>query len=313
MEAISAIAVGPQAVTTVGDLATIVRRTLGDFPRTVVDTIPSYDGVTNPINTGRDLPIENSSETITVNGVAQTRGVDYSIDYDARQTTWINVPAAGASLRLRYKECVYKTDQVYEALNQGRRMLFPGIYQKDMATVSVRNMVRDYDLATIDCNESVMRSAFSEGHLYYKILRATYLPLGNVDQSYRPFRNFWQEGESGIHIWEMLPAGYTLRIEAAFAFSPFTTAAQTVTIPDLAQSLVTEWAISMLALKQEPIRGRIDTAAVTQASFANPAGTMAQTSEDFARRVRELRTHLNMEPLVVETRNIPHRWELGAR
>jgi hypothetical protein len=301
-------------LTSLAELRLIVRRTLGDFPKVVVDTIPSYDGTTNPINTGKDLPIETNSELITVNNTAQTRGTDYTIDYDARQTTWLtgHVPLAGTLLALQYKECVYKTEQVDEGINQGRRILFPWLYQKDYATVTVRNLVRDYDLSGTDCNETPMRAVFKEGHLNYKILRATYLPQGNNDQAYVPFRNFWQEGEKSIHLWEMLPAGYILRIEVAFAFKPLAQSTDVTDVPELAQSVMTDWAISTLALKQEPMRGRIDTANVMQANYANPPGTMAQTAEDFAARVRYIRSLLNFESMIIEPRNMPHRFEVGT-
>lgn len=299
-------------MTTLAELRTIVRRSLGDFPRVVIDTIPSYDGSTNPINTGKDLPIETASETITVNGITQVRGVDYTIDYDARQTTWLVVPAAGDSLRLRYKECRYKTEQVDEGLNQGRRILFPTIYKKDVASITTSNLVRDYDLRLV-ANEGWARAVFGEGHLSFKVLRAFYKPFGVVAQTTVPFRNYWQQGESAVHLWELLPVGYTLNFEIAYAFTPLANASDVTDIPELAQSLVTEWATSILALKKEPQRGTIDTYNVTQGPFANPPGTMAQTSDDFARRVREIRGMLNVEPLVITPPNIPFRWEVGAR
>ena len=299
-------------MTTLADLRLTVRRNVADFPKVVVDTIPSYDGTTNPINTGKDLPIETQSETITVNNALQTRGVDYTIDYDARQTTWLNVPGAGASLVMRYKECVYKTEQIDDAISEGQMILFPTLYQRGVATITIRNLVRDYDLATADVNETAMRTVFSRyGHLGFRRLRSSYLPQGNTDQAYVPFTRMWFEGETKLHLWEMRDAGDLLRLEFAYAFAPLVLATDVTDVPAPAIPLVTEWATSVITLKQEPIRGRIDTANVLQGQFANPPGTMMQTSEDFRFRVEQIRRLLNIEAILVEPLDMPHRWEVG--
>lgn len=299
-------------MTTLADLRLIVRRSLGDALRSVTDSVTSYDGSTNPMNLGKDLPIERNSDTVSVNAIQKTRGVDYTIDYEARQLTWLVVPAATSNIQVRYKESRYQTEQLDEGINQGRRILFPTIYKKGVATITTSNLIRDYDLKTA-ANEGWARSVFAEGHMSYKILRAFYLPNGAVAQTTVPFRNFWQEGESEIHLWELLPPAYTLNLEIAYAFTPLVNASDVTDVPEIAQSLLTEWAISTLAMKQEPIRGRIDTTNVLQGTFANPPGTMQQTSEDFARRVREIRSLLNVEPLTIELRNMPHRWQIGIR
>src|SRR3990167_1397177 len=97
-----------------------VRRALQDHPKTVVDTA-TYDGSSNPIPTGKDLPIETGSELLTVGGTTQVRGTNYTIDYDARQLTLLGtLPASGTAIRMRYRECVYKTEQIDETINQGR-------------------------------------------------------------------------------------------------------------------------------------------------------------------------------------------------
>lgn len=288
-----------------------VRRALGDHPKVQVDTA-TYDGSSTVIPTGKDLPIETGSETFTVTNVTQIRGTNYTIDYDARQLTLIGtLPASGAALRLSYRECVYKTEQIDEGLNQGRTILFPAIYKKGVASITTRNLVRDYDLATSDVNEAALRTVFGRGHMEYKILRAYYLPNGNTDQAYVPFRRFWQQGENVIHLWDMLPASYTLYLEVAYAFTPLVEGSQTTDIPALAIPLVTEWAVSALALKQEPVRNRIDTTNVLQGSYANPPGAQAQTSEDFARRVEYIRRNLNIEPMVFELRDMPRSFEIG--
>lgn len=298
-------------MTTLSDMRLTVRRALGDHPKTVVDTA-TYDGSSTVIPTGKDLPIETNSETLTVANVAQVRGTNYSIDYDARQMTLIgSLPASGAALRLSYRECVYKTEQIDEGLNQGRTLLFPTIYRRGIASITVRNLVRDYDLSTSDVNEVSLRTVFAQGHMEYKILRAFYRPNGSVDQLEVPFRRFYQKGESQIHLWEALPTSYTLYLEIAYAFTPLTSGSDITDIPRLAIPLVTEWAVSALALKQEPIRNRIDTTNVLQGSYANPPGAQAQTSEDFARRVEYIRRMLNVEPLVFEPRDMPRAFEIG--
>lgn len=298
-------------MTTLADLTLVVRRSLGDALRMVIDTVDSYDGNTNPLSLGKDLPVEVNSDSVAVNSALKQRGIDYTIDYEARQLYWVNLPAAGSALRVAYKESRYKSEQITEGINQGRRILFPTIYKKGVASITTQNLVRQYDLATA-ANEGWARTVFKEGHMSYKILRAFYLPQGAVAQTTIPYRRFWQEGESTVHLWELLPVGYTLYFELAYAFTPLVNAADVTDIPDVAQSLVTEWAVAALALKQEPVRGRMDTVNVAQGQYANPPGTMAQTSEDFARRVREMRGLLNVEPLTVELRDMPYRWQIGT-
>ena len=48
-----------------------------------------------------------------------------------------------------------------------------------------------------------------------------------------------------------------------------------------------------------------------QGQFANPPGTMMQTSEDFRFRVEQIRRLLNIEAILVEPLDMPHRWEVG--
>ncbi len=240
------------------------------------------------------------------------RGTNYTIDYDTRQVTLLGaLPEAGSALSMKYKECVYKTEQIDEALNQGRVLFFPTIYKRAVASITCRNLVRDYDLSSSDVNEPSLRTVFAQGHMEYKILRAYYLPLGNTYQTYVPFRRFWQQGETQIHLWDLLPASYTLYLEIIHAFMPLVDSSQVCDVPRLAQPLMTEWAISALALKQEPVRNRIDTANVLQGPYANPPGAQAQTSEDFMRRVEYIRKFLNVEPPVFEPRDMPRPWEVG--
>lgn len=300
------------AAQTLADLRLVVRRNLTDPLKVKIDRISSYDGTSNPIDLGKDLPIEPQSDVITVSGTQIARGTAYSIDYDARQVTWIApLPAAASDIRFQYKESRYSTSQIDLGLNQGRRSLFPTIYKKDIATLNLRNLVRDYNLASTDVNENNMRTMFGEGHMAFKILNARLLRPGNNDQAYVPFRNFEQQGETGIHLVELQQAGTILRLEVAYAFNPLIQPADVCNVPDLAQDLMTEWACYAVADKQEVIRGRIDTANVLQDIFANKAGTMRQTAEDFMLRVERLRRLLNIEPMVIEPRNIPHRFEVG--
>lgn len=293
------------------DLRLKVRRALGDFPKVQVDTVQSYDGSSNPMPTGKDLPIETNSETVKVSGVAKVRGTDYTIDYDARQLTWINLPASATSLWISYKECVYRTEQIDDGINAGRKLLFPTFYKIGYATVTVRNLVRDYDLSSSDVNEPGMRAVFAEGRRYYKIVRMAVMPLGSSDQWYRPFRRWWPQGETGIHLWDLPGVGDTLRIEAMYAFQPLYLPTDPTDIPDTLIDMVTDYATSTLALKQEPLRGRIDTAAIAQSTFANPPGTMAQTSDDFVARMQLARKYVSQEPVTFELPEAhPRPWEL---
>lgn len=297
---------------TLADLTLSVRQDLGDALRVKVDSVASYDGTSNPLDLGKDLPIEPGSTLLTVAGVTQSYGTIYTVDYDARQLTFTTagIPAAGTALLLRYKESRYLTSQIVRGLNQGRKILFPTIYRKKIVTVTLRNLVRDYDLAT-EVNEAQMRRYFASGHLSFKILNARLLWLGNNDQAYVPFRRFGQQGETGIHLYEMQPAGTTLRLEVAYDFAPLVDPTDVCDVPDLAVDILTEWACSVVADKQEPIRARIDTANVLQATFANPPQTLAKSAQEFMMRVERLRKLLNIEPMVIEPRDIPARWQVG--
>jgi len=300
------------------DLIAQVRRALRDWPKLRVDT-GIGDGVSDFFDLGKDISVLLNSERVSVAGVVKTRGVDYTLDYDANQVLFAAaaIPGNGQAINARYKEQVWRDELILDGLNAGRRMLFPRFYRRDSATITCRNNVRDYQLDGADVNEPNMRAVFGQGEGSFKVLRASVQPLGaSVDQLGIPFRRFWHEWRAGhpfIHTWKMLGQGDVLRLDVMFAFTPIADASTVVDVPDRLTELCTLWACSTLALKMEPQRGRLDTANVQQSNFANPPGTMAQTAEDFRAKFWEMHKTLNSEPPTIEVREMPLPWEAGYR
>jgi hypothetical protein len=295
-----------------------VRRSLHDFPKLRVDT-GTGDGVSDFMDLGKDVSVLQNSERVLVAAVLQTRGTQYSLDYDANQILFTtgNIPGNGAALNVRYKEQVYRDEVVIDALNSGRKTLFPRFYAKDSGTITIRQNVRTYQLDGADLNEPNMRAVFGAGRGTFKILRTMTQPLGaSIDQLWVPYRRRWQEWRSGhpyLHFWEMLGVGDVVRVEAIYGFTPFALASDNVDIPDFLQELAVLWACSSLALKTEPQRGRLDTANVQQANLANPPGTMAQTAEDFQRKYDLMWSKLNSEPPVFDVPDMPMPWEASRQ
>jgi hypothetical protein len=300
-------------VTAVSDMVAQVRRSLHDFPKLRVDT-GTGDGVSDFMDLGKDISVLQNSEKVTVAGVVQTRGTAYTLDYDANQILFTtgNIPALGAAISARYKEQVYRDEVVIDGLNSGRKTLFPRFYAKDAGTITVRNLVRDYQLDGADMNEPNMRTVFGAGRGTWKLLTTWKLPFGTPDQRWVPYfkrREDWRAGHPYLHIFDMPGVGDTIRIEVMYGFTPFSLASDNVDVPDFLQELMVLWACSSLALKTEPQRGRLDTANVQQANFANPPGTMAQTAEDFQRKYDLMWSKLNAEPPVFQIADIPYPWE----
>lgn len=297
--------------TLVSDLVLRVRRGLRDFAHVRTDK-GTGDGVTSVYDLGKDIGVVTSSDAVTVAGVAKVRNVDYAIDYDANQITFTAPPAAAAAIALQYKEVIYRDEVAIDALNAGRQVIFPKCYKRGSATITIRNLVRDYDLATADVNEVAMRAVFAQGNANYLIERAVLTKNGTSDQTRYPFRKFYQVGESKIHCWKMLGVADTLQIEALFAFSAFSVLTDPVDVPEQFQELVVLWAIASLALKSEPQRDRFDTAAVMQSSNANPVGTMAQTADDFRKKFWEMYAKMKGSgSFVIEPRDMPLAFEVG--
>lgn len=303
-------------MTTGADLIAQVRRSLRDWPKAHVDSGVG-DGASSIFDLGKDISVLALSDVVSVAGIVKTRNVDYTIDYDSNQLVFTAPPAAAAGIRAAYKEQVWRDELIVDGLNSGRRMLFPRFYKRDSATITIRNNVRDYQLDSADVNEVPMRAILAQGEGSFKVLRAAVQPLGaSVDQLYVPFRKFWHEWRGGhpfIHTWRMLGLGDLLRLDVMYAFTPIADATTVTDLPDRLQELATLWACSTLALKMEPQRGRLDTANVMQANFANPPGTMAQTAEDFRSKFWEMFKSINSEPPTIEVRDMPLPWEAGYR
>ena len=299
-------------MTQVSDLITRVRRGLKDFPHVRTDK-GTGDGATSIFDLGKDIGVVTGSDVVTIGGVAKVRNVDYTIDYDANQITFVAAPAAAAAIALQYKEVIYRDESIIDALNAGRQIIFPKCYRRGSATITIRNMIRDYDLATADVNEPAMRTVFAGGNANYLIERAVLTKNGASDQTRYPFRKFYQVGESKIHVWRGLGVSDTLQIETLYAFTPFVLATDPVDVPEQFQELVVLWAIASLALKSEPTRDRMDSANVMQSTSANPVGTMAQTADDFRAKFWEM--HAKMKgsgSFVIEPRDMPLPFEVGV-
>jgi len=78
------------------------------------ESVGTGDGTTTVFNL-QESPVLENSETVYVDGTAQTRDTDYTIDYDTGQITFTTAPASGAAITADY------THQYVLTLNCGFR------------------------------------------------------------------------------------------------------------------------------------------------------------------------------------------------
>jgi len=64
----------------------------------VGEAVGTGDGTTT-VFTLANAPVEVESETVYVDGVAQTRGTDYSINYETGDITFVTAPPSGLDSR----------------------------------------------------------------------------------------------------------------------------------------------------------------------------------------------------------------------
>jgi len=65
------------------------------------ETVGTGDGTTTEFNLANRC-LQTNTETIYVDGVAQVRDTDYSIDYDTGKITFTTAPASGAVITADY-------------------------------------------------------------------------------------------------------------------------------------------------------------------------------------------------------------------
>lgn len=294
-------------MTTLADLAYQVRDGLKDFPKRRTDKADG-DASTTLFDLGKDLAVITGSDVVSVSGVGKTRNVDYTIDYDGNQLVFTVPPAVGVkNVQISYKEAQNRDEKIYAAINSGRRMLYMRHYQQGVATVTVSNLVRQYDLA-LSANEAAMRTIFSGQQ--FAILRGEYQPNAVSDGLYVPFRAYEIVAKSKVHLWRLLPAAYTLRFHLIYDFLALVNATDVTDIPDQLQDLVVWWALGTLALKKESERDRQDTANTIQGTHAIPPGMQAQTSEDFTRRWLTARNNIPSRPPTFVEQRRPMTWQV---
>jgi hypothetical protein len=290
-------------MTTLAELAYQVRDGLKDFPKQRIDKA-NGDGATKLFDFGKDMAIIQNS--VAIQGLVA--GVDYAVDYDANQLTFTVAPAVGVkNVVVSYKEAINRDEKIFAAVNSGRRMLWMRHYQTGTATITTRNLVRQYDLRSTDVNEAAMRTVFTGGQ--YRILRAEYRPQGASDELMVPFQAY-ELNRPYIHLWRMLPVGYTLRLSVIYDFTPLVLASDVTDVPDGLHDLIVWWALGTLALKKETERDRHDTANVLQGVNALPPGLQAQTSEDFVKRWMLARNTIAAPPPVFVEQRRPRPWQV---
>ena len=79
------------------------------------EAVGAGDGSTTQF-TLANVPVEEYSETIYVDGVAQTRDTDYSIDYETGVITFTTAPADGASITADYQ---YRLEVEFDTVSDG--------------------------------------------------------------------------------------------------------------------------------------------------------------------------------------------------
>lgn len=300
-----------------------VRRALKEYPRLRTDKA-NGDAATTQFDLGKNIGMVSQSETVIVDNVTKTRGVDYTIgpefgvtDYGSMQLSFATAPGAGTlNVVCSYRETPYPSESIYDGLTAGVNMLYPKFYKMDYATWTCQNNVRDYNLTQV-VDQPALRTLFGQSNGTWKGLNMRVQPYGaNVDEFWTPYKWYsyeWYQSQAWVHLWRIRGVNDVMKFNIMRSFFPIADASTAVDVPGHLQELVILYACAQLTLKQEPIRVRQDTAAVLQSNFANPPSAVQMVANDFERRFWLMYNRMPSEPPTFEIQDIPLPFQTGYR
>jgi len=131
------------------------------------ESVGTGDGTTKTF-TLANLPVRYHSETIYIDGSAQTRDTDYTIDYGTGEITFTSPPASGASITADYTHTLAQAGDVvytgrYVHLGSSRKLIFDARFSFEAEYIdSVLTQVIDtirFQIAWDDVDDGVVRAA----------------------------------------------------------------------------------------------------------------------------------------------------------
>lgn len=314
-------------MTTLNDWLSKVRVSLEDYGNTVTDNFTA-DGttkvwkLTNP-------PIQVNSDVVTDAGATDTRGTDYTINYDNGEITFTVAPTTGHAMVVQYTSVIWRNERIIDAINGGVRALYPSCYKIGQVYIQLRNDVYEYDLTnttdipdassftdqTVPADYVAANARVDLVKAQTRIHFAEYRPYG-ANQVFTPYENFRRTTPRNIQI-DMDPApNDTLRLTYSCPFTPFTDYTNLSAISDVPDEFfeLPEWyALATLMDKKEARRSRYDGYSVMQNTNAVPVGTQAQTAEDYLARFYDALSRRSMRPLRMSSRRMMRHWQMEAR
>jgi|GEM_PF-2994037 len=131
------------------------------------ESVGTGDGTTKTF-TLANPPVRYHSETIYIDGSAQTRDTDYTINYDTGEITFTSPPASGASITADYTHTLAQAGDVvytgrYVHLGSSRKLIFDTRFSFEAEYIdSVLTQVIDtirFQIAWDDVDDGVVRAA----------------------------------------------------------------------------------------------------------------------------------------------------------
>lgn len=306
--------------TTLQNLIDEVRLSLEDAGATTTDNF-SGDGSTTIWRLTTN-PIGANTDTVTVASATQTRGTDYTINYDNGEITFTTAPVNGASCTVQYTAYVWRDSRIRSALNAGIRSLYPRVFKPFEVYVLLRNNVWIYDLT--DPTDVPESTSFGD-----QTIPADYIPADSRDsiarsqarihyaewrvygsnQVFVPYSGFRRTTRRNLQIDRSPGANDTLRLTCSGPFKTLENVGDATDVPSDFLDLPVWYALGTLLAKKEGPRARSDSYAVQQNENANRPGTQAQAGNDHLRMYSAFLRDNAMRPLAMKQRTQARPWE----
>ena len=296
------------------------RTSLEDFGDTITDQFTG-DGITVRWKAS-SFPIKTLTDLVTISGVQTTQ---YTVNYDNGEFLFNAAPGNGLTVVLQYTKVVWRDERLISAINAGIRRLYPKLYKIGECYVALAPNTYDYDLSS---TTDVPTTAFGGQVFPADYVPATaradlqkaqtrihwyeYRPFG-ANQVYTPYEFARRTTPRDVHIDGDPSPGDSLKLIYSAPFTVLNVGTDVTDVPDEFYMLPVWYALSVVMEKKEARRVRFDQYATMQNANAVPAGTQAQTAEDYLRRYQEMITENAMRPLTMSSRKRLRSWQYTER
>jgi hypothetical protein len=312
-------------MTTLADYVDEVRSSVEDRGDTVTDN-QTGDGTTTifklssfPIKTNSEL---SPSGTLTVNGVVQTQGTNYTINYDTGECKFVTAPPNTQAIVVQYLKVYWHDERLISGVNAGIREMFKdGAYYRGELYIQCQALKYDYDLS--NTTDVPAASAFTDFTLpadynpaqaradivkaQTKVNYGEYHRYG-ANQAFFPFYNFTRTTLRNFHIDGDPTPSDAIKLTYSAPFPALVNMSDTSTVPDELFMAPVWFALSVLLEKKEAKRVRYDQYSAMQNANAIPPGTQPQTAADFLMRYKDLMDG-GMRPQPMKQRRRRQSWQ----